>query len=306
MRLCSYRTSDDELRHGRLGDDELIDDLGPGDLSALIALGSDGTPPARNTGDRLRLDEVTLVAPLLDPPKILCAASNYQAHIDEGGGQLVDPARTSPKIFTKPHTSLAGPGDVFEIPEISAGADWEAELTVVIGRGGRDIAVENALEHVFGYTVGNDISLRKLALGFERDTENAWVGFFDWLEGKWADGAAPIGPWIVTADEIIDPQALELTLTVNGELKQQSSTGAMIHSCAELIAFCSRLCTLSPGDLIMTGTPAGVGASTGTFLGDGDTMTASIAGIGDLTTPIRAKTDQADQTHQTDRADRAG
>lgn len=290
MRLCSFRTGDGELRHGRLGEDEIIEDLGPGDLSALIAAtaSGDGTPGTATA--RVALSEVTLVAPLLSPPKILCAASNYQAHIDEGGGQLVDPARTSPKIFLKPHTSIAGPGDVFTIPEISAAADWEAELTVVIGRGGRGIAVEDALDHVFGYTAGNDISLRSLSLGFERDTENAWVGFFDWLEGKWADGAAPIGPVIVTADEIGDPQALELSLTVNGETRQQASTAGMIHSCAELIAFCSRLCTLAPGDIIMTGTPAGVGAATGTFLTDGDTMTASVQGIGELTTPVRADT----------------
>ena len=296
MRLCSYRTSTGELRHGRLGEDRVIDDLGPGDLAALIAGDRAGQAGGPGTGDRLPLDSVTLVAPLLAPPTILCAASNYQAHIDEGGGQLIDPARTSPKIFTKPHTSIAGPGDVFVIPEISAGADWEAELTVVIGRGGRGIAVEDALDHVFGYTVGNDISLRSLSLGFERDTENAWVGFFDWLEGKWADGAAPIGPCIVTADEIPDPQSLELSLTVNGEQKQRASTAGMIHSCAELIAFCSRLCTLSPGDVIMTGTPAGVGATTGTFLGDGDVMVASIAGIGDLTTPVRAASPAAERT----------
>jgi 2-keto-4-pentenoate hydratase/2-oxohepta-3-ene-1,7-dioic acid hydratase in catechol pathway len=114
------------------------------------------------------------------------------------------------------------------------------------------------------------------------------VGFFDWLEGKWADGSSPVGPYLVTADEIPDPQSLPIRLELNGEVRQQSTTGAMIFSCAELIAFASRLCTLAPGDIILTGTPSGVGAATGTFLSDGDVLVAEVEGLGALTTPVRS------------------
>lgn len=283
MRLCSFRRPDDTIAHGELSGGQ-VTEWGAGDLSAVVRDAS--AARAGISGATWSLEEIQLLAPLLTPPKVLCAATNYQEHIVEGGGTRVDKRRTSPKIFLKPATAIAGPGQPFTLPEISAGADWEAELAVVIGRGGSCIPVEEALEHVFGYAVSNDISLRQLAIGHERDTDNPWVGFFDWLEGKWADGSAPIGPWLVTADEVADPQALEISLTVNGRQRQHSSTSAMIFTCAELIAFCSRLCTLVPGDIILTGTPAGVGATTGEFLTDGDEMVADIAGLGSLVTPV--------------------
>lgn len=185
--------------------------------------------------------------------------------------------------------AIAGPDDVFVIPEISAAADWEVELAVVIGRGGRNILVDRALSHVFGYATSNDLSLRALdRIGFERDTSNPWVGFFDWLEGKWADHSAPVGPYLVTADEVPDPQTLEISLRLNGEVRQQASTADMIFSCAELIAFASRLCTLRPGDIILVGTPSGVGATTGTSLKDGDVMVAEVEGLGQLVTEVHS------------------
>jgi 2-keto-4-pentenoate hydratase/2-oxohepta-3-ene-1,7-dioic acid hydratase in catechol pathway len=288
MKLLTYRRADDSIGHGVLTDDGAgVIELGDGDLAGVVAT---GTAPAAPTdeGPRLQLADLTVLTPLAAPGKILCAASNYQEHIDEGGGAAVDKTRTTPKLFNKFENAIAGPDDVFEIPEISAAADWEAELAVVIGRGGKNISVDDALDHVFGYATSNDISLRALdKIGFERDTENAWVGFFDWLEGKWADHAAPVGPYLVTADEIEDPQALPIRLELNGEIRQQSTTGAMIFSCAELIAFASRLCTLRPGDIILTGTPSGVGAATGTYLKDGDVMVAEVEGLGKLVTPVR-------------------
>lgn len=142
---------------------------------------------------------------------------------------------------------------------------------------------------MFGYATSNDLSLRALdRIGFERDTENPWVGFFDWLEGKWADHSAPVGPYLVTTDEIVDPQNLAISLELNGEIRQHASTAGMIFSCAELVAFASRLCTLRPGDIILTGTPSGVGAITSTFLKDGDEMVAEVEGLGRLVTPVRS------------------
>ncbi|WP_037366633.1 fumarylacetoacetate hydrolase family protein [Nakamurella lactea] len=288
MKLLTYRRTDDSIGHGILTDDGTgVIELGDGDLATVVAA---GLVPAAPTAPAQRFDlsDVTVLAPLQAPGKIICAASNYQEHIDEGGGTRVDKTRTSPKLFNKFENAIAGPDDTFLIPEISAAADWEVELAVVIGREGRNIATDDALDHVFGYATANDLSLRALdKIGFERDTENAWVGFFDWLEGKWADNSAPVGPYLVTADEIPDPQSLPIRLAVNGEIRQQSTTGGMIFTCAELIAFASRLCTLRPGDIILTGTPAGVGATTGTYLNDGDVMVAEVEGLGKLVTPVR-------------------
>lgn len=289
MKLLTYRRADDTIGHGRLTDaGTAIIELGDGDLAAIVASGSlpaDSDPAAAT----IELADVTVLTPLLAPGKIICAATNYQEHIIEGGGTPVNKARTSPKLFNKFDTAIAGPEDVFEIPEISAAADWEVELAVVIGKQGRGIAVQNALEHVFGYATSNDLSLRALdGIGFDRDTENPWVGFFDWLEGKWADHSAPVGPYLVTTDEIPNPQTLAIRLELNGEMRQRASTADMIFSCAELVAFASRLCTLRPGDIILTGTPSGVGASTSTFLRDGDVLVAEVEGLGRLVTPVRS------------------
>ncbi len=290
MKLLTYRRSDNTIGHGRLTDDgHGIIEFGDGDLGRVVAAGSAPTDASAAGNVTLPLVDVTVLTPLLAPGKIICAASNYQEHISEGGGAVVDKTRTSPKLFNKFSNAVAGPGDVFQIPAISSAADWEVELAVVIGKGGSDISVDQAWQHVFGYAAANDVSLRALnQLGFERDTQNPWVGFFDWLEGKWADHSAPVGPYLVTVDDVPDPQALRLRLTLNGEIKQEASTGGMIFSCAELIAFASRLCTLAPGDIILTGTPSGVGATTGTYLHDGDVMVAEVEGLGRLVTPVRS------------------
>ncbi len=286
MRLSTYRRPDGTVGHGRVVDDGTrVEDLGDGDLLPVVAGDESPDAPARAS---YAWKDVTVLAPLLGPPKVLCVATNYQEHIVEGGGERVDPDRVSPKIFMKPSTSVIGDGATYEIPEISAAADWEAELCVVIGTGGRGIDEERALDHVFGYAASNDISLRSLAVGYDRDV-NAWAGFFDWLEGKWSDGAAPIGPWILTADEVPDPQDLPVRLTLNGELKQDGSTADMIHDCRRLVAFASRLCTLQPGDVILTGTPAGVGATTGTYLTDGDVMVVDLGPVGRLTTHVSGR-----------------
>lgn len=283
MKLMTFRRPDGTIGHGRIAENGVVEDTGHGDLREVICGGEDPNAPVQ---ERHKLADVQILAPVLNPPKVMCVATNYQDHIVEGGGERVDPARVSPKIFLKPATTIVGDDATYEIPEISAEADWEAELCIIIGKTARGINESEALEHVFGYAASNDISLRSLRVGYERDM-NPWAGFFDWLEGKWSDGAAPVGPWVVTADEVTDPQDIPVRLSVNGELRQDGTTADMIHTCAQIIAFASRLCTLQPGDLILTGTPSGVGAATGTFLADGDVMVADLGPLGTLTTRVR-------------------
>lgn len=245
-----------------------------------------GRPGPGTDGVRYPLEDVTLLAPLLRPGKILAVAANYQDHVTETGGERIDKSRISPRLFLKPPTAISGPGEDIALPSVSDRIDWEVELVVVLGRGGKDIAVDDALDHVAGYTVGNDVSARAMDYGYERDTDDSAVGFFDWLNGKWLDGFAALGPWLLTADEVPDPQALEISLELNGEVMQHGSTGDMIFSVAEQIAFASRIMTLEPGDLIYTGTPSGVGLASGRFLKAGDRMTARLAGVGDLVNSV--------------------
>jgi 2-keto-4-pentenoate hydratase/2-oxohepta-3-ene-1,7-dioic acid hydratase in catechol pathway len=281
VKLATYR-KDGQVRHGQIIDDTHVTDLGPGDLTPLLA-----APDTLDGAARYPLEEVTLLAPLLRPGKILAVAANYQDHVTETGGDRIDKSRISPRLFLKPPTAISGPDEDIELPSVSDQVDWEVELVVVLGRGGKDIPVGKALEHVAGYTVGNDVSARTMDYGYERDTDDAAVGFFDWLSGKWLDGFAALGPWLLTADEVSDPQALEISLEVNGEVRQRGSTGDMIFSVAEQIAFASRLMTLEPGDLIYTGTPSGVGLASNRFLKPGDEMTARLAGVGSLVNRVR-------------------
>ncbi|MBX3032265.1 MAG: fumarylacetoacetate hydrolase family protein [Chloroflexi bacterium] len=232
--------------------------------------------------------DVRLLAPIATPPKILAAAGNYQEHLVEGGAPRVDPARVVPRLFLKPTSTIIGPDEPFRLSPISRSIDWELELAAVVGRRCRDVAMAEALDVVAGYTIVNDISARSMEWGLADRQPSDWNGFFDWLNGKWLDGSAPLGPWFVTADEIPDPQALVMELRVNGEVRQSADTSQMIFGVAELVAFASRFLTLEPGDIIATGTPAGVGATTGTFLADGDVMEATIEGLGTLVTPVVA------------------
>lgn len=267
--------------HGVVDGDEIAV-IGTGDLAALV-----GGAPAQPVGPRLSRSSVRILAPLLSPGKVIAVAANYQEHVTESGAAPRDVRTASPRLFLKPDTSIVGDDAEVEIAPVTTQLDWEAELAVVIGRTARNVLEADALQHVFGYATSNDLSARSLALGIPRDGET-WTGFFDWLEGKWLDGSAPLGPHLVTADEVPDPQRLSVTLTVNGVTRQSGTTADMIHSVAELVAFSSRLMTLRPGDVILTGTPAGVGATTGTFLAPGDVVVTEIEGLGALTTRIVA------------------
>ena len=298
MRIATYRGSDGKARTGAVtgaeGAERIVDlhdatggKVPQGDLLALLEAGA--LDAARGvSGDGVPLSSVELLAPMARPPKLMAAAGNYQAHIIEGGAKPVDKTIIVPKLFIKPSSSVLAPGKPISLPTTSNTTDWELELGVVIGKRGKNIPVEDALSYVAGYTVINDVSARTSEWGLPSRNPSEWDLFFDWLNGKWPDGFAPTGPWLVTADEIPDPQALQMTLKVNGTEHQNASTGDMIFTVAELIAFSSRFMTLEPGDTYATGTPSGVGDATGTYLHDGDVMEAWVEGIGTLVTPVRA------------------
>jgi 2-keto-4-pentenoate hydratase/2-oxohepta-3-ene-1,7-dioic acid hydratase in catechol pathway len=292
MKLVTFHDGS-TVRHGvvrgEAGAERLVE-LGSGDLLALIEAGPAGLERAHSAaGAERELAGVRLLAPLLRPPKLLALARNYQDHITEGGGQPVDKSRIVPKLFLKPSGAIIGPDQPVCLPTVSHTTDWEVELAVIIGTRCRNVPVERGLDMVFGYTIANDISARTTDWGVERDPDQ-WNEFFDWLNGKWPDGFAPLGPYILTADEVPDPQGLDLSLYLNSERKQYSSTRQMISTVAETIAFASRFMTLEPGDVIETGTPSGVGATTGTYVKAGDVMEARIDKLGTLRTPVSAPT----------------
>jgi 2-keto-4-pentenoate hydratase/2-oxohepta-3-ene-1,7-dioic acid hydratase in catechol pathway len=260
-----------------------------GALSRLrTRLADPGSFPAEHVRS---LGGVRLNAPLPTPGKLICVASNYAAHIEESGRSApVDRHNITPWLFLKPPTTIVAPGAAILVPRDGQAIDWEVELAAVIGKPGKHIPAQRALDHVFGYTIINDISERRFKAP-EGRPEREWDKFFDWLHGKWFDGFAPMGPWIVTADEIADPQALTLELRVNGRLRQRGSTAQMIYPVAELVAFASSIMTLMPGDVIATGTPQGVGAATGEFLRAGDVVECMVEGAGTLVNPVRAEDD---------------
>lgn len=296
VKLASYTTDGSEDRAGIVTDEGVVDIAQASDekypSSLLHVLNMDGWQAtlesiAGSTPNHA-LGEVRLNTPIARPGKILAAAGNYQSHVDEGGGQRVDTSRRTPRVFLKPSSSLVGPGEPVVLPAVSSEVDWELELTVVIGIPAHEVSREAALSHVAGYTIMNDISARSMSWGIDDREVHDWDRFFDWLSGKWVDTFAPTGPWIVTADEVSDPHDLHLELDVNGETHQDASTGSMIFDCADLISHISRFTTLEPGDLIATGTPAGVGAATGRYLQGGDVMAGRIEKLGVLETPVTA------------------
>lgn len=244
---------------------------------------------ARAGGQTLALDDLTLLAPIPDPPKAIGLAVNYVAHhheLQRPADMPQTPARTTtPRPFLMPPTAVIGPGAEIPWPAYSREIDYEIELAVVIGRTAARIEPEQAMAHVAGYTIANDVSARSVTHAEDR-AERPKDAFFDWLHGKWADGFFPTGPYLVTADEIPDPNNLELELTVNGHARQQANSSLMIFPVAEIVAFISQVMTLTPGDIIATGTPSGVGAADGRFLQPGDTITCRIEKIGELTNTL--------------------
>lgn len=222
--------------------------------------------------------DAELVTPITYPRKVLCAGANFYDHAAEMGTARPDPAEP-PFFFLKPPTTtVIGPFDDVRVPDVpGAGLDWEVELAAVIGHRAKSVSAQDALDVVAGYTVANDISARAR---FPRRNAVQAPFAWDWLAHKALDDSCPIGPGIVPSWLIEDPQALGLRLTVNGVVKQDSSTADMVVGVAELIAAASRWVTLEPGDVILTGTPAGVGMPRKDFLHDADVVAAEIDGIG--------------------------
>ena len=256
MRIVSYRRDDGQVRFGIVDGDSVIDaGTGLDSLRAGSAVGS--------------LDDVAVLAPIPKPGKVICVGRNYAEHAAETGSDV--PER--PQLFAKFANAIVGPRDDVMHPTITRALDYEAELVAVIGRRAAHVPESRALDVVLGYTCGDDISARDLQFG---DTQ--------WLRGKSLDTFAPIGPWIVTADEIPDPQTLGIRCAVNGETRQDDTTANMVFSVAQIIAFVTEAITLEPGDVIFTGTPPGVGFGMDpkTYLTVGDHVRVEVDAIGTL------------------------
>ncbi len=280
VRLVGFR--DEGIRTGLVVGDEIVDLtdplLGlPGDMTALLALGEDARPLlARAPATRARRLPVAvahLTAPVPRPPSFIAIARNYQAHVEELGHDRPE----FQTWFSKQPTCVIGPGEPIEVPRVSSTVDYEGELGMVIGRRCRHVSADQALGVVAGFTVVNDVSVRE----------------WQWraptmMMGKSFDTHGPTGPWVVTPDEIADPQRLSVRTWVNGELRQDGTTADMIFTCAQMIEHLSAAFTLVPGMLISTGTPAGVAAGEDPprWLAAGDTVTVSIEGVGELSNPV--------------------
>ncbi len=276
MKLVSYAT-DAGPRVGCLDNGEVIPTPGiPSMLDYLSDSSLKSTIEAALIGriGAKPINEVNLLAPLPRPTKIIAIGLNYKDHVEETGREMPK----APVLFSKPPTATIGPEASIVIPNESSKIDYEVELGVVIGVGGRNIPKETALDHVGGYTVFNDISARDFQY---RDGQ--------WFRGKSFDTFAPMGPVLTLPDQINDPQNLHLELRLNGKKRQDSSTANMVFSVAELITDISKVLTLEPGDVIATGTPAGVGfvaKPKPVFLQPGDVVEAEIEGIGILRNPV--------------------
>lgn len=220
--------------------------------------------------------EVKYHAPIVDPQKIICVGLNYKDHAAESGS----PIPKDPVLFSKYSTALIGHGQSIVLPKVSEEVDYEAELVIVIGKRGRHIPKASAYDYVAGYSIGHDVSARDWQL--RKDGKQ-------WMVGKTFDTFAPVGPMIVTRDEIPDPHALSISLRLNGQTMQNSSTNQMIFNTDDLLAYISQVMTLEPGDLIFTGTPPGVGTARKPplYLKDGDVAEVEIAGLGVLRNPVR-------------------
>jgi acylpyruvate hydrolase len=282
MRLVSFHTEDGPAAAVQIGDD--LVPVSPLDAPATTVRGLletlDGNglreleARSEQAGERIALAEVTLCAPVTDPQKIVCLGLNYRDHAEETGQEIP----TAPMWFAKFANALIGSGQDIVLPAAHPEfVDYEAELALVIGRRAKNVSAEDALSCIAGAMPFNDVSARDLQL------QNPL-----WTSGKAIDTFAPCGPALVTLDEIDDLGALGLRTRINGELLQQGNTANLIFGPAEVVAWLSRTMTLLPGDIIATGTPAGVGAAQGRFLRNGDTVEVEIDGLGTLVNGVRA------------------
>ncbi|HXG09382.1 MAG TPA: fumarylacetoacetate hydrolase family protein [Gemmataceae bacterium] len=284
MRLATIQTPQGP-RAALLRDDFYVDlhatdSALPASLRELLAEG----PAALNAAEQAARSEkahvypaasVKLLPPIPDPPKIVCLGLNYRDHAAESGA----PIPKEPVLFSKYATALIGHDDPIVLPPVSQEVDYEAELVVVVGKGGRNLRADRAMEHVAGYTIGHDVSARDWQL--KKDQKQ-------WMVGKTFDTFAPTGPVVVTVDEVPDPHNLAIRLRLNGQIMQDSNTRQMIFSVGEVLAYLSQVFTLQPGDLIFTGTPPGVGFARKppVFLKPGDVVEVEIERLGVLRNPV--------------------
>ena len=277
MRIVSYR-SDRGVRAGVLRDDSVVDvwdALGGAGSSVRDLLAGEGGAEAAEIsgGEPLALAEVELEPPVPDPDKIICIGLNYRAHAAEAG---IDPP-DAPTFFAKFRNALAAPGAMVPLPAASAKVDFEAEVAFVVGRRAREVAEADGLDHVAGYMLLNDLSARDLQFATPQ-----------WMPGKVFDGSAPCGPVLVTPDEAGAPDQISFSLTLNGDRMQAASTDDLIFSVPALVAHLSGLMTLEPGDIVSTGTPAGVGSTRRprVWLKPGDEIEVTSPSLGLLRTTI--------------------
>ena len=279
MKLVSFSAADGKIRPGSLLEEAgLVIDLataGYADTLAAIAAGltvleAHGAYPAYPIGD------VRLHAPLSNPPRVFAIGLNYRDHAIESGMAIP----TTPVVFFKLQTAIIGPGDPIVLPVNSTQPDYEAEFAFVIGKGGYRIAADEWRNHVYGYTIVNDVSARDVQLATSQ-----------WTMGKSFPTFCPIGPAIVTADEIPDPHKLNIGLTIDGVVYQNSNTRELIFKIPELIEYLSSITPLLPGDIVSTGTPSGVGLgrTPKRWLQPGETVTVIVEGLGSLTNPVVAE-----------------
>jgi acylpyruvate hydrolase len=283
MRLVSFHTEEEPVAAVQIGDGlvpvSALDAPATTVRGLLAALDAERLRElarrAEQADERIALTDVTLHAPVTDPQKIVCLGLNYRDHAAETGQEIP----TAPMWFAKFANSLIGSGGEIVLPTAHAEyVDYEAELALVIGRRAKNVEVEDALSHIAGAMPFNDVSARDLQM------QNPL-----WTSGKAIDTFAPCGPALVTLDEIEELGALGLRTRVNGEVVQEGGTANLIFTPAEVVAWLSRTMTLLPGDIIATGTPAGVGAAQGRFLRDGDTVEVEIDGLGTLVNGVRSE-----------------
>ena len=274
MKLVTYSTGGGEPRVGYVEDDH-VTPLGGSSMLEYVEHGR--STDRQPGGEAVALGEVRLHAPISRPEKIVAIGLNYEDHAAETGAEIPE----KPVVFTKYPNTIVGPGGPIRIPPIAEQIDYEAELAVVIGRTARNVPESEALEYVFGYANANDVSARDLQF-----SEGG-----QWTRSKSLDTFMPLGPFIVTRDEVPDPQSLSIRAILNGEVVQDGTTSKMIFSVAELVAFLSTGMTLVPGDVIITGTPPGVGMARDPqlWMKPGDEVSIEIEGLGTLTNPVEAE-----------------
>lgn len=284
MKLVTYCIGNTSPQLGVLSGDSVLNlhtaskGALPNDMRSLLEFGAAGLAAARSIAERGRngvpLSEVKLMAPIINPTKVVAIGLNYMDHAKESGLDVPD----KPTMFCKYPSSIIGPGDEIRwTEELSTQVDYEAELAFVIGKRAKNVSEADAFDYIAGYTNCHDVSARDLQMA-EDD---------QWLRGKCLDTFCPLGPYLVTKDEIADPHNLSIKCEVNGEALQDSSTEHLIFKIPYLMAYLSRAFTLEPGDVVTTGTPDGVGFARKPpiFLKDGDVCTVEVEGLGQLTNP---------------------